>query len=208
MMNTIYEDTNYRFTNVYLDDVVVFSKDFQSHLEHLEIVFNKFREEGLKLKLSKCHFAKREVEYLGHVVSVEGVHPNSNKIAAVRNYPRPKTVAELRTLLGLLSYYRKFVKGFAAIAHPLTSLTRKDSKWVWGEEQENAFQKLKRKLITSPILRYPDFARAFIIHCDASKFGVGSILSQIQPIIVSGIEEEQEVVIAYASKHLSDRETK
>jgi len=108
----------------------------------------------------------------------------------VRNYPRPKTVAELRTLLGLLSYYRKFVKGFAAIAHPLTSLTRKDSKWVWGEEQENAFQKLKRKLITSPILRYPDFTRAFIIHCDASKFGVGSILSQIQPVIVSGIEQE------------------
>jgi hypothetical protein len=98
MMKTIFEDTNDKFTNVYLDDVVVFSKDFKSHLEHLEIVFNKFREEGLKLKLSKCHFAKKEVEYLGHVVSAEGVRPNANNIAAVRNYPRPKTVAELRTL--------------------------------------------------------------------------------------------------------------
>ena len=118
MMNTLIEDKNDKSTNVYLDDVVAFSKGFKSHQEHLEIVFYKFREEGLKLKLSKCLFAKREVKYLGHAVSAEGVRPNSNKIAAVRNYPMLKTVAELRTLLELLSYYRKLVKLFCSHSTP------------------------------------------------------------------------------------------
>jgi transposase InsO family protein len=208
MMNTIFEDTNYKYTNCYLDDLVVFSKDFETHLEHLENVFNKFREEGLKLKLSKCHFAKEEVEYLGHVVSHRGVKPNSNKIAAVKDYPRPKSVGEMRALLGLFSYYRRFVKDFAAIAHPLTKLTRKNAIWKWGKKQEKAFQELKNRLITAPILSFPDFERSFIIHCDASKWGVGSVLAQIRQIENNGKIEEAEVVIAYTSKHLSERESK
>ncbi len=197
MMATIFEDTNDKFTNCYLDDLIVFSKDLESHLKHLEIVFNKFRNEGLKLKLSKCHFAKKEVEYLGHLVSEEGVKPNNNKIVAVKEYPRPKSVSELRAVLGLFSYYRRFVKGFAAIAHPLTKLTRKNTLWKWGKKQESAFQDLKNRLITAPILSFPDFERSFNIHCDASKWGVGALLAQIKPIESNGNAEEAEVVIAF-----------
>jgi Reverse transcriptase (RNA-dependent DNA polymerase) len=100
MMATIFEDTNDKFTNCYLDDLIVFSKVLESHLKHLEIVFNKFRDDGLKLKLSKCHFAKKEVEYLGHLVSEEGVKSNKNKIVAVKEYPRPESVSALRAVLG------------------------------------------------------------------------------------------------------------
>ena len=208
MMTTIFEDTNDEFTNCYLDDLIVFSKNFETHLKHLEIVFNKFRDEGLKLKLSKCHFAKKEVEYLGHLVSESGVKPNNNKIVAVKEYPRPKSVRELRAVLGLFSYYRRFVKDFAATAHPLTKLTRKDALWKWGKKQEAAFQDLKNHLITAPILSFPDFERSFIIHCDASKWGVGAVLAQIKPIEGKEKAEEAEVVIAYTSKHLSERESK
>ena len=188
-----------KFAMVYLDDVIVYSKTIKDHLNHLRSVFDLLRKAGLKIKPSKCIFLQTEVEYLGHIFTKEGIKPDPKKQKAVKEYPAPKNVDQTRSFLGLAGYYRKFIKNFAGKAQPLTVLTKKDTEWIWGREQEEAFQLLKDCLIKPPILRYPDFTRDFIIDTDASGFGVGSVLGQVQ--IVQG--EEKEVVIAYASKHLS-----
>ena len=162
-------------------------------------MFDLLRKAGLKIKPSKCIFLQTEVEYLGHIFTKEGIKPDPKKQKAVKEYPAPKNVDQTRSFLGLAGYYRKFIKNFAAKAQPLTVLTKKDTEWIWSREQEEAFQLLKDCLIKPPILRYPDFTRDFIIDTDASGFGVGSVLGQVQ--IVQ--DEEKEVVVAYASKHLS-----
>ena len=156
------------------------------------------RKARLKIKLSKCTFLRKQVEYLGHIVSEHVVGPDPKKQLAIKNYPIPKNVDHVRSFLGLAGYYRKFVQNYADKAHPLTVLTRKEVEWEWGPEQEKAFHLLKECLTSPPILSYPDFTRDFIIHTDASGFGVGSVLAQIQ--VVNGIEKE--VVIAYTSQHL------
>ena len=138
-------------------------------------------------RISRAYFYKRRL-----------LNQTQTNQKAVKEYPAPKNVDQVRSFLGLAGYYRKFIKNFAAKAQPLTVLTKKDTEWIWGREQEEAFQLLKDCLIKPPILRYPDFTRDFIIDTDASGLGGGSVLGQVQ--IVQG--EEREVVIAYASKHL------
>ena len=136
------------------------------------------------------------------MISDKGITPDPKKTDAIRNYPRPMTISQLKSFLGLAGYYRKFIKNFAERAHALTMLTRKNNPWKWAQEEEEAFQFLKKCLINPPILRYPNFSREFLIHSDASGYGVGSVLSQIH----TENGEEKEVVIAYASRHLSDVE--
>ncbi len=207
LMNKILKPVLYESTLVYLDDIIVFSKTLDDHIRHLETVFKILAEAGLKLKLKKCDFLKEEINYLGHVVSRNGVSPNDAKIASIVNYPEPTTAKELSSFLGLASYYRKFIRAFAEKAHPLTKLTRKNEKWVWGDEQRDAFRCIKNCLVSKPILGYPDFSRDFIIYTDASGYGIGAVLAQMQrPPHSSG--NDLEVVIAYSSKHLNDREAK
>ena len=216
LMNKILKPALYNYALVYLDDIIVFSKTIDEHIGHLEDVFKLLANAGLRLKLDKCDFFKNEIEYLGHVVSREGVAPNKQKLKAIFNYPEPKNVKELSSFIGLASYYRKFIRLFAEKAHPLTKLTRKNVVWEWGDAQRDAFNRIKSSLTSQPILRYPDFSRDFIVYTDASGYGIGAVLAQMQRPPQSADSQsdssdqnnEEEVVIAYTSKHLNDREVK
>ncbi len=211
LMNKILKPVLYQSTLVYLDDIIVFSKSIDDHINHLATVFKLLAINGLKLKLKKCEFFKDKIDYLGHVVSTEGVAPNEKKIKAIIDYPEPRNSKELSSFLGLASYYRKLIRAFADKAHPLTMLTRKNIAWEWGDSQRDAFNCIKHCLTSTPILRYPDFTREFIIHTDASGYGIGAVLAQIQGPPQSGDQlgsSDQEVVIAYTSKHLDDRQAK
>lgn len=188
-----------QFLYVYVDDLIVFSQSFSDHVTHLSLVFEKLRFANLKLEPSKCKFAVSEVEYLGHVVSRHGLRPNEEKIKTIRDLPEPRNVKELKSFLGLASYYRKFIKNFATLAYPLNQLLHKDVKYNWSEPTKNSFNELKQKLISSPILTYPNFDKTFIITTDASNMGIGSVLSQIG-------EDGLDHPIGYASRSLNKSE--
>ena len=182
----------------YIDDLIIFSRWFDEHLLHLEQVFKRLREADVKLKPSKCHFVKAQVEHLGHIVSADGVRPNPAKITAVKDFPVPKSVKDLRAFLGLCNYYRRFVKGCAQIASPLNKLTGKHATFSWSSECQTAFETLKQALISAPILSYPDFRLPFHLFVDASQTGIGLTLGQI----IDGAER----VIAYAGRDLNPAE--
>jgi Reverse transcriptase (RNA-dependent DNA polymerase) len=142
------------FCLIYLDDIIIYRKTLSEHLVHIEKVLKCLKAAGLKVKISKCQFAQTEVKYLGHIVSADGVRPNP---FSIEEFPSPKNVDELRVVVGMLSYYRIFIRNFAEIAHPMTKLQRKDVKFEWTSEQENAFKTLNDSLIEPPILGYPSF---------------------------------------------------
>lgn len=184
---------------LYLDDIIVFGKSFQEHLENLNQVCDRLDSANLKLKPSKCFFFRQEVEFLGHVVSRYGVHTDPKKIEAIRNIRIPKNVTDLRRFLGIMSYYRKFVKGFAETAKCLHALTKKNGVWNWTPECDHAFHELRDKLIHSPILGYPDVdGGPFVLDTDASNDAIGCVLSQIQ--------NGEEKVMQYASRTLNSHE--
>ena len=184
---------------LYMDDTITPGLTVQDCLRRLENVFKRLMEANLKLKPSKCIFFQKSVQFLGHIVSEEGVHTCADKIQAVRDWPTPTNAKQVRSFLGLASYYRKFVKGFADIARPLHKICEKKAKFMWGLECDKAFDKLKSALTSAPILAYPkcDGGR-FILDTDASDIAVGGVLSQEQ--------NGQEVVIAYMSKALGKHE--
>ena len=188
------------FVSVYLDDVIVFSETFTDHIKHLEAVFDRLKEAGLMLNPKKCRIVCNEVEYLGHVVTPQGLKPNNRNLDAVKNFPPPANLRQLQQFLGLTSYYRRFVPGYAKIAYPLHTLTRKGALFQWSAECETAFEILRIKLLTSPLLAYPDFSKDFTLETDASKFGLGAILSQYQ-------EDQKLHPVAYASRSVSTTET-
>ena len=138
------------FVSVYLDDILVFSPTLKEHLTHLQTVIHRMKDVGLKLKPSKCKFAQCELEYLGHIVSRDGLKTNPRPIAAVQDFPTPQSVHDVRRFLGLASYYRKVICNFARIARPLHQLTRKGAKFVWAGDCKEAFRELKKKLTTAP----------------------------------------------------------
>ena len=140
---------------LYLDDIVVFGKSFDDHFVNLEKVLSRLSVAGLKLKPKKCHFLQKEISFLGHIVSKSGIKTDPEKIKAVKSMPRPNTVTQMRSFLGLTSYYRKFIKDYSKIAKPLFDLTKKEKTFNWEEACETAFKDLKLKLITAPILAYP-----------------------------------------------------
>ena len=140
---------------MFIDDILIYSKSQEEHEEHLRIVLQILRERKLYAKLKKCEFWLNQVVFLGHVISKDGITMDPNKIEAVVNWDRPTNVSEVRSFLGLVCYYRRFVEGFSRIAAPLTQLTRKNVKFVWKEECEKSFQELKQRLITAPVLTIP-----------------------------------------------------
>ena len=167
-------DLNLNWCIIYLDDVVVYASSVKEHLVRLEAVFQKLKTAGLKLKPSKCELFKKSISYLGHVVSEEGVHTDPKKIAAVKTWARPTTVHTVRTFLGFVNYYRKFIKDYSKIAKPLYNLIsgknakRRTNPVEWTEAAEEAFQTLIKKCTEAPILAYADFSLPFELHTDAS----------------------------------------
>ena len=184
---------------VYLDDVIILGHDFSRHLQNLVQVFNRIREAGLKIKPTKCNFLQKSVKYLGHIVSETGIATDPAKVEKVSNWPVPTSCKELRQFLGLASYYRRFVRDFAKICQPLHRLTEKNCRFIWTPSCQESFDKLRKCLVSAPILVYPNFAKPFILDTDASETGLGGVLSQLQ-------DDGKECVIAYASRALTKPE--
>ena len=176
LMDKVLKPVLYKFVLVYLYDIIVFSRTIEEHLQHLEIVFKLLAEAGLKLKTNKCQFLKDKLDYLGHTVLREEVATNPSKVQSILNYPAPTNVKKVQSFLGLISYYRKFIRAFAEKAHSLTKLTRKDVAWEWGNDQRDAFECIKQCLVSEPILGNPDFTREFIVYTDASGYGTEQCL--------------------------------
>ncbi|KAK2895639.1 hypothetical protein Q8A73_015127 [Channa argus] len=180
---------------VYMDDLLVHAKGFEDAINNLAGVFMAIRQAGLRLNPAKCHLLARETQFLGHVVNEHGVTTDRAKVAAIKEWPQPTTTSELRSFLGLASYYRRFLKDFATIAGPLHRVTEKGRRFEWSEACSRAFQRLKVDLSEAPVLAYPDPQQPFIVDTDASGVGIGVVLSQ------GG--ETGERVVAYYSCSLS-----
>jgi transposase InsO family protein len=209
LMNATMSDFLFEFLLVYLDDLLVYSKTFEEHLEHLEKLLQRITDTGLKLKLKKCQFLRKEVTYLGHTISAEGIRCESSKMDVIQEWPTPTTTTALRSFLGLASYFRRFIEGFARIAGPLHDLVTEGGKvskkkktikieHLWTPQHQAAFDALKTALVSAPVLGFADFKKPFILETDASHDGLGAILSQEQ--------EGKRRVIAYASRRLRPTE--
>ena len=184
---------------VYLDDVIVLGRSYTEHLENLQMVFARLREAGLKLKPAKCTLFHEEVQLLGHLVSREGVRTDPANVERVATWLTPTTKTEVQQFLGFASYYCRFIQDFAGIAKPLHRLTEEGATFLWTDECEHTFEKLRRLLTTTPLLAYPDFSRPIILDTNASGVRIGAVLSQLD-------EAGQERVVAYGSRVLSKAE--
>ncbi|GBG61582.1 hypothetical protein CBR_g22379 [Chara braunii] len=178
---------------VYMDDILVYSSSYEGHVQHIEWAPHALRDAGFKVALEKCQFFLTTISFLGHVVTDKGLQPEPQKVAAVRDAPVPTTVTQVRDFLGLASYYRRFIKGFATIAGPLTNLLRKDQSLIWTPECDQAFSKLKAAFISALVLIRPDPKKSFVIITDWQPEAISAILAQVGP---SGLES----VVEYASK--------
>jgi len=163
---------------VFFDDILVYSNSLEERLDHLKQVLSWLRKDQWKLKLSKCSFAQRSIAYLGHVLIAAGVSTDPTKVQAIQEWPVPSTARQLHGFLGLAGYYRKFVRNFGIIAHPLTQLLKKDVPFVWTPSQQSTFSDLQQALSSAPILALPDFSQPFHIDTDASGVGIGAVLHQ------------------------------
>lgn len=162
----------------FFDDILIFSRTYEEHVEHVRLVLQLLQRDRWQVKISKCHFAQRQLRYLGHVISEAGVATDPDKISAVLQWPIPQSVKELRSFLGLAGYYRRFVKHFGPLSRPLTDLHRKGAVFVWTDQQQDAFVALKQALTSAPVLALPDFSRPFSVETDASGAGIGAVLTQ------------------------------
>lgn len=186
------------FVFKYIDDIIIVSKDFESHLMVLSLVFDRLVSAGLVVSREKCKFCMPQLKYLGYVVDSYGIRPDTEKVEAILNIPPPKNTTEVRRFIGTASWYRRFVPNFSSILSPLSNLTKKNVTWNWTDECEASFQHLKECLSTAPVLNCPDFTRQFIVQTDASAYGIGAVLSQEF--------EDGEHVIAYLSRSLTRQE--
>ncbi|GBG75978.1 hypothetical protein CBR_g21220 [Chara braunii] len=177
-MNDLFRPWLDRFVVVYLDDILVFSRTLEEHQGHLRQVLEKLREANFKINAKKCDWAKTQVLYLGHVLDGDGVKPEDRKIAAIRDWPTPRTLTELRSFLGLANYYRKFVRNFSTIVAPLRRLLRKETIWKWDKYCTSAMKNLKQALIEYPVLKVADPSLPFVVTTDASQYGIGAVLQQ------------------------------
>ena len=198
LMNEVFKRELNSFILVYLDDILIYSHSVEEHWEHLIHALDKLRRAKLYGRLHKCEFLKEKVDYLGFEVGRDGIRTSPEKVRAILDWPRPQSVHDIRSFLGLASYYRKFMKGFSQLAKPLTDLTREKVKWSWEDSQEASFKALKVAIATAPILRLPDFERQFVITTDASDVAIGAILEQD---FGSGLQP-----IAYSSRKLNSTE--
>lgn len=163
---------------VFFDDILVYSKTLEEHIEHLRVVFQLLSTEKWQVNLSKCTFGHRQISYLGHIISAEGISTDNSKISVMVSWPTPQNVKELGSFLGLAGYYRKFVKHFVVLARPLTTLLKKHVIFVWTSEHQEAFEALKSALCSAPVLAMPDFTKPFSIETDACAQGIGAVLIQ------------------------------
>ena len=198
LMNLVMAGLTYETCLVYIDDIVVFSDTLETHLSRLEVVLHRLESAGLKIRPDKCKMLQREVVFLGHVISEEGIKASTAKTEAITSWPTPKNVKEVRSFLGLCRYYRKHIKDFAKTAAPLHALTGKYARFHWDEQCQRAFEEMKEKLTTAPIMSFPRDEGQFILDCDASQLAIGAVLSQVQ--------DGEEKVVAYASRLYSKAE--
>ena len=187
--------------SVFIDDILVTGATVAEHLETLERVMARLEEAGLRLKREKCFFLRDRIEYLGHIIDAQGLHPTEEKVQAVKNAPQPKNVAELRSFLGILNYYGKFLPNLSSKLAPLYRLLHKQTKWSWGREQEKAFTEAKNALQTDALLVHFDPNKPLIVEADASQYGIGAVLSH-------KMQDGQERPIAFASRTLNPAEKK
>jgi hypothetical protein len=188
LMNKVFMEYLDKFIVVFIDDILIFSKNEEEHAEHLRLVLQKLREHKLYAKRSKCEFWLKEVSFLGHVVSNGGIAIDPSKVQDVLNWKAPTNDSEIRSFLGLARYYRRFIEGFSKLAKPMTALLEKNVKFVWSDKCQANFEELKRMLTTAPVLTLPDLSKSFSIYCDASRLGLGCVLMQ------------EGKVVAYASR--------
>jgi hypothetical protein len=201
LMNSVLNDLLGTVCLVYLDDIIIFSQNIEEHKRHVRMVVDRLRANNLKIKLSKCKIARRCIQYLSHIIEGGTIRANPEKIAAVRDFPVPTTVKTVQSFLGLVSYYRKFIKDCGNICSPLIKLTMKGVAFVWSPECQTAFERLKDLLtISGNILILPDMSKPFRIECDASKYGIGGVLSQ-------QVGDKHWLPVAYFSKHLNKIES-
>ena len=198
LMDVVMCGLNFDICLVYLDDIICYSSTLEEHLQRLRLILQRLQNAGLKLKPSKCNIMQKTVEFLGHLVSADGIKPHPEKIIAVVNWPIPSSLRDLRAFLGLCGYYRRFIFQFSAVAAPLYSLTEKGRSFEWTSECQSAFEQLKQHLTSSPILCMPTDHDHFVLDTDASDTAIGAVLSQS----IDGVER----VVAYASKRLSRAE--
>ncbi|KAL9840587.1 putative nucleotidyltransferase, Ribonuclease H [Arabidopsis thaliana] len=175
-MNIVFQEFLDEFVIIFIDDILVYSKSPEEDEVHLRTVMKKQQEQKLITKLSKCSFWQREMSFFGHIVSTEGVSMDLEKIEAIRDWPRLTNATEIRSFLGLAGYYRRFVKGFASMAQPMTKLTRKDVPFVWSPECEEGFVSLKEMLTSTPVLALPEHGEPYMVYTDASRVGLGCVL--------------------------------
>lgn len=188
-----------KFVILYLDDILIFSDSLENHIKHVRLVLKKLLDNNLFAKLKKCEFHQPKVEFLGHILSGQGISTDPKKIKSVEEWPTPTCVKDVQRFIGLCNFYRRFVKDFATIAKPLHNLTKKDSKFIWDEKCNNSFLALKKSLTSSPTLLHPDPSKPFIVECDASNYAIGAILSQRD-------DENKLHPVAYYSRSLNNAE--
>ena len=199
MMNDIFRDLQGIFVIIYLDDILIFSKDRRSHVKHVQEVLRRLKANDLFCKPEKCEFFKSSVEYLGMIISKGTVAMDPAKVKAVSSWPRPERLKDVQAFIGFANFYRRFINGFSQLASPLTRLMRKDTPWTWGTEEETAFTELKQAFTSAPILIMPDLTKAFILECDASDYATGAVLSQ-------KTSDGQTHPVAFYSKSLNNAE--
>ena len=194
LMNLVFRPYVDQFVVVFIDDILVYSKDRENHDTHLRVMLKTLRKEQLYAKLSKCEFWLNEVSFLGHIVLKEGIRVDPKKIEVVVEWKPPRNVTEVHSFLELVGYYRRFVKGFSMIATPMRRLLQKIVKFEWGEEFQRSFDKLKAFLTEAPVLTQPTCGKEYVIFSDASLNGLGCVLMQ------------EGKVVAYASRQLKPHE--
>jgi hypothetical protein len=188
MMNKVFMEYLDKFVVVFIDDILVFSKTNEEHAEHLRLVLQKLREHKLYAKRSKCEFWLKEISFLGHVVSNDGIAVDPSKVKDMLNWKPPTDVSEICSFLGLAGYYRRFIEGFSKLAKPMTALLEKNAKFVWSDKCQESFEEFKKRLTLALVLVLSDLSRKFSIYCDASRQGLGCVLMQ------------EGRVVAYASR--------
>ena len=181
----------------YLDDIIIFSKNEEDHLRHLEEVFRQLRQAGLKMKCLKCDFLRSEIHYLGHLISADGISPLQGKLDTIKNMFVLKDVKEIKQFLGLTGYYRKFVPRFADISRHLTQLTKKEMKFMWTPECQKSFELLKSILCGEPILKYADTSKPYTLYTDASKYGWAGVLTQSHTTVIDGKSDTTDHPVAF-----------
>ena len=174
-MESLLQDLTH--VSVYIDDILVTGIDQEYHLHNLDQVLGRLELAGLTLKQSKCTFATPSVEYLGHIIDASGLYPSSDKLRAIREAPEPTNISELKSFLGLLNYYNKFLPNLSSLLSPLYRLLHKDVQWMWSTAQIKAFETAKELLQSSSLLVHYDSHRDLILSCDASPYGLGAVLA-------------------------------